>query len=106
MSGILRNFVVMNRFSSWLKRYINIPQLLVLALVAYVLFFSENPMLSDFEYVRMEQDLQRQIAEYEDTLRYYEMLNRQLDSDPAALEKTVRELHHMQRQGEDVYLIK
>ena len=44
------------------------------------------------------------ISEYEDTLLHYQRLNAKLDTDPAELEKIVREHYHMQRPSEDVYI--
>ncbi len=89
---------------NWLKRYVSPSLLMVLAFVAFVLFFNENSVMRSMDYASQIRDLEEQIAEYEDTLRHYEELNRRLDSDPVELERIVREHYHMQRPSEDVYI--
>jgi len=89
---------------NWLKRYVSPSLLIVLAFVAFVLFFNENSVMRSMDYAAQIRDLEEQIAEYEDTLRHYEELNRRLDSDPIELERIVREHYHMQRPSEDVYI--
>lgn len=89
---------------NWLKRYVSPSLLMVLAFVVFVLFFNENSVMRSMDYAAEIRDLEEQIAEYEDTLRHYEELNRRLDSDPVELERIVREHYHMQRPSEDVYI--
>lgn len=89
---------------AWIKRYVSIPLLLVIAFVVFVLFFNENSMMRAMDYNAEIRSLEAEIAQYEDTLRYYEALNRRLDSDPVELERIVREHYHMQRPSEDVYI--
>lgn len=88
----------------WLKRYISLPLLVVVAFVAYVLFFNENSVMQSMDYAAEIRSLQNKIAQYEDTLQHYEQLNRRLDSNPEELERIVREHYHMQRPSEDVYI--
>ena len=89
---------------SWLRRYISLSLMLVIGFMAFVLFFNDNSMMSGMEYATQVRDLKQQIARCEDTLRLYRDLNMRLDTDPAELEKIVREHYHMQRQSEDVYI--
>ena len=49
--------------------------------------------------------MQDEIKENNDTLVLYVRLNERLASDPATLERIVREQYHMQRVNEDVYII-
>ncbi len=79
--------------------------LVVMAFLAFLLFFNEHSVMADMDFARQERELLSRIAMYEDTLMYYEQLNAKLDTDPAELEKIVREHYHMQRPSEDVYLI-
>ncbi len=88
----------------WLKRYVSVPLIAVVAFVVFVLFFNENSMIKSYDYSTEIRSLERQIAQCEDTLRYYRELNRRLDSDPQELERIVREQYHMQRPSEDVYI--
>lgn len=88
----------------WLKRYVSLPLIAVLAFVVFVLFFNENSVVKSYDYASEIRSLQRRIAACEDTLRVYEDLNRRLDSDPGELERIVREHYHMQRPSEDVYI--
>lgn len=88
----------------WLKRYISLPMLAITAFIAYVLFFNENSIGKSLEYNAEIRSLNEKIAQYEDTLRYYDALNRRLDSSPEELERIVREHYHMQRPSEDVYI--
>ncbi len=87
-----------------MKRYISLPLLIVVAFVAYVLFFNENSVMQSMDYAAEIRSLQNKIAQCEDTLRHYEQLNRRLDSNPEELERIVREHYHMQRPSEDVYI--
>ena len=50
-------------------------------------------------------ELRAEIKENNDTMQYYLRLNHNLDTDPATLERIVRERYHMQRPNEDVYLV-
>ena len=88
----------------WIRRYVSLPLLAVMAFMAYLLFFNEHSMMADMEYARQERELLSRIAQYEDTLLHYQRLNSKLDTDPAELEKIVREHYHMQRPSEAVYI--
>lgn len=88
----------------WLKRYVSLSLLVVLGFIAFVLFFNDNSVAKSYDYAAQIRELEGEIAQYEDTLRYYQELNRRLDSDPQELERIVREHYHMQRPSEDVYI--
>lgn len=88
----------------WLRRYVSLSLLVVIGFVAFVLFFNENSVMKSMDYAAEIRDLEVEIAQYEDTLRHYQALNRRLDSDPKELERIVREHYHMQRASEDVYI--
>ncbi len=49
--------------------------------------------------------LRAQIIECNDSITYYENLNRLLRTDPETMERIVREQYHMQRQNEDIYIV-
>lgn len=88
----------------WIKRYFSLSLIVVLAFMAFVLFFNDNSVRKSYEYAAEIRNLQERISQYEDTLRHYQELNRRLDSDPQELERIVREHYHMQRPSEDVYI--
>lgn len=88
----------------WLKRYVSLSLLVVIAFVTFVLFFNDNSVMRSIDYASEIRGLKERIADYEDTLSHYEALNRRLDTDPAELERIVREHYHMQRPSEDVYV--
>lgn len=89
---------------AWLKRYMSVSLLAVLAVVAYVLFFNDYSVMHNVDNAAEIRRLEKLIAEYEDTLQHYSRLNHQLDTNPAELERIVREHHFMQRPSEDVYV--
>ncbi len=88
----------------WIKRYFSLSLIVVLAFMAFVLFFNDNSVSKSYEYAAEIRKLEERISQYEDTLRHYQELNRRLDSDPQELERIVREHYHMQRPSEDVYI--
>lgn len=88
----------------WLKRYFSPSLMVVLAFIAFVLFFNDNSVAKSYEYAAEIRKLEERISHYEDTLRYYQELNHRLDSDPQELERIVREHYHMQRPSEDIYI--
>ncbi|MDE6306423.1 MAG: septum formation initiator family protein [Muribaculaceae bacterium] len=89
---------------NWLRRYVSLTLIVVVAFVFFVLFFNDNSILQSFEYNRQIQSLKDEIRSNEDTLRYYQELNDRLDTDPETMERIVREQYHMQRPSEDVYV--
>lgn len=90
--------------TKWLKRYVSVPLLAVLAFMVFLLFFNENSVKQSYEYAAKIRSLQQRIAAANDTLNLYKELNRRLDCDPQELERIVREYYHMQRSSEDVYI--
>lgn len=89
----------------WCRRYITFPLIVAVGYIIFVLFFNEN---SYSQSARLQTEIERlksEIKENNDTLVYYVRLNQLLESDPATLERIVREQYHMQRAGEDVYII-
>ena len=89
---------------NWLRRYVSLTLIVVVAFVFFVLFFNDNSILQSFEYNRQIQELKDEIRSNEDTLLYYQELNDRLDTDPETMERIVREQYHMQRPSEDVYV--
>lgn len=88
----------------WSRRYITLPLLIAVAYIVFVLFFNENSYFKSMEYQEEIDRLEAEIKANTDTMLYYHQLNASLSSDPAELERIVREQYHMQRPGEDVYI--
>ena len=89
---------------SWAKRYIKLPFLCVVAYLAFILFFNENSIARSFELNQVIDSLKNEIEFYRDTTNHYIYLNEQLNTNPEAMERVVREKYHMNHENEDVYV--
>lgn len=92
-------------FAQWCRRYISISLIVTVAIISYILFFSANSVSETYFYDRQIDSLNLAIRRAADSLEYYQDLERRLNTDPAAMEKVVRENYHMQRPDEDVYVV-
>ena len=92
-------------FLPWWKRYISFTLIGVVSVLVMILFMTDNSVFNTYDFECQIEELKAEIREHQDTLRYYEDLNRRLDTDPATMEQIVREQFHMRRPNEDVYLI-
>ncbi len=88
----------------WCRRYISLTLIVVVGLIVYVTGFNENSFVNIHHYKQQIKDLKAEIKANRDTFELYDNLNRRLDTDPATMERVVREQYHMQRPGEDVYV--
>lgn len=88
----------------WFRRYFSITLLCAVAFLLYVLFFNENSLMQAYEYNRQIDELKLEIKQNQDTLRHYQEMLIRLNTDPATMERIVREQYHMQRPSEDVYV--
>ncbi len=89
---------------AWIRRYVRPSFVITAAIIAFVLFFNDNSILTTYEHEREIDRLKAEIKECNDTLRYYQALNRALDTDVETMERIVRERYHMQRPSEDIYI--
>lgn len=94
-----------NSLIGWIRRYVSVVFVGILALYVYVLFFNDNSYDRLRELQGEIRRLEQEKKENQDTLNKYYELNRLLLSDKKELERVARERYGMQRQGEDVYLI-
>lgn len=94
----------MNDFINWCRRYLSLTLLASLVVLAVVLFFNENSLVSTIDQEQRIDELQARIDDTTDSLQYYRSLNRSLSNDRETMERIVREQHHMQHPDEDVYL--
>lgn len=89
----------------WCRRYISLTLLIVAAAVIFVVFLNDNSVMRTYELESEIERLKAEIQEYRDTLNHYQQLNTSLETDAQTMERIVREQYHMQRPGEDVYLV-
>ncbi len=89
----------------WSRRYIRVSFVLMVGVLAYVMLFSDNSVIDNYQYQMEIDKLRSEIRECTDSIIYYENLNRRLRTDPATMERIVREQYHMQRKNEDIYIV-
>lgn len=92
-------------FLNWCRRYLSVNAVAIAGVLVFILFFNDNSVMNHYAYEKRIEELKAQIKENNDTLMYYRALNSRLDTDPETMERIVREQYHMQRPGEDVYII-
>ncbi len=93
------------KFARWSRRYIRLSFLLMVGILTYIIFFGDNSIIDYYRYQQEADRLRAQIIECNDSITYYENLNRLLRTDPETMERIVREQYHMQRQNEDIYIV-
>lgn len=103
------NFVSMNnedirQSTRWFRRYFSLISIGVIAVVIYMIFFSETSVLKKIEYQRVIDSLRLEVQTNRDSMLYYRELNSRLTTDPEIMEQVVRERHNMKRADEDVYI--
>ena len=90
----------------WGRRYISFTLLIVLAYLAFLLFFNENSMMRSIDLDRTIDSLRTEIRVNQDSLEYYKALNNRLSTSPEEMERVAREQYNMNRPDEDVYVFK
>jgi cell division protein FtsB len=77
----------------------------MVGILTYILFFGDNSIIEYYRYQKEADNLRAQIIECNDSITYYDNLNRLLRTDPETMERIVREQYHMQRHNEDIYIV-
>lgn len=90
----------------WWRRYLAVPTLIAIAVLVYLVFFGEKSVTQRVQYQTVIDSLENALAQQQDSLRYYQDLNRRLSSDPDLMEKVAREQYNMKRTHEDVFIVK
>ena len=90
----------------WGRRYISFTLLIVVAYLAFLLFFNENSMMRSIDLDRSIDSLRTEIRVNQDSLEYYKALNNRLSTSPEEMERVAREQYNMNRPDEDVYVFK
>ncbi|MBD5273986.1 MAG: hypothetical protein HDS36_03950 [Bacteroides sp.] len=101
MSGNLK------KMNFWVRRRSHIALVLILGVVVLLLFFNEDTSYKlNMEYQEQINDLQTAIKQCEDSAEYYRARRRALLTGTEELEHIAREEYHMQKNSEDVYIIR
>lgn len=90
----------------WGRRYFSFTLLIVVAYLAFLLFFNENSMMRSIDLDRTIDSLRTEIRVNQDSLEYYKALNNRLSTSPEEMERVAREQYNMNRPDEDVYVFK
>lgn len=88
----------------WGRRYFSLTLLIVVAYMLFLFVFNDNSMARSIELDRTIDSLRQEIKVSQDSLRYYDNLNRRLSTDPEEMERVAREQYNMNRENEDVYV--
>ena len=89
---------------SWVRRFMPLPTIMCLLVVAYIIFSGDSTVFRSIDYDHKIDSLEHALAAERDTMLYYQDLNNRLASDPELMEQVVREQYGMKRASEDVYL--
>ncbi|MEZ3520276.1 MAG: septum formation initiator family protein [Muribaculaceae bacterium] len=92
--------------SRWMRRFLPLPTIIALAVVAFITFYGDNSVVRRIEYDRQIDSLRHELKANRDTMLYYRELNARLSSDPDMVESVVRQEYNMARPDEDVYIFK
>lgn len=88
----------------WFKRYFSLLSIGVIAVVIYMIFFSDTSVTRKIEYQRVIDSLRTEVEITRDSMLHYKELNSRLTTDPEVMEQVVREQHNMKRPDEDVFV--
>lgn len=88
----------------WIRRYLALPTLAGLGVLAFIMFCGDNSLIHKVEYQRQIDSLQAEVDRTRDSVDYYHELNERLASDPEAMERVVREQYRMKRDHEEVFV--
>ena len=88
----------------WFRRYFSLLTLGVIAVILYMIFFSDTSVLKKIEYQRIIDSLRTEVEINRDSMLYYKNLNSRITTDPEVMEQVVRVQHNMKRPNEDVFI--
>ncbi len=95
------------RFNVWVRRKVHIPLFIIVALAVILLFFNEDTSLTlNRKYDAEIKALKEEIDECKDSTRLYREKYNALLTNKEDLERVAREQYNMQRDDEDVFIIK
>lgn len=88
----------------WIPRWVNIPLIIFLAFVVFLVFVGENSFRRTLNYRSQINELKSQIKNLEDSAAMYDAKVNELNTDNESLERLVREKYGMKRVNEEVYI--
>lgn len=92
--------------SFWIRRRSHLPVLVIGSVVVLLLFFNEETSVRlNMQYEKEISELRREIQMSLDSAAYYRERREALEYGTSDLEHLAREQYHMQRPGEDVFLL-
>lgn len=94
------------KFLEWCRRYIGLSQVAIIGIVVYILFFTDSSIADTYRYEKEIDARKAMIKAETDTMNYYRRQLRNIVSDPLTMERVAREQYHMQRPGEDIYIVR
>ena len=106
---IRKNVILSKRIkkaSFWIRRRSHLPVIIIGSIVVLLLFFNEETSVRlNMEYEKEISHLRQEIQENLDSAAYYRQRREALEYGTEDLEHLAREQYHMQRPGEDVFLL-
>ncbi len=95
------------KMNFWVRRRSHLALLVIGSVVVLLLFFNEDAsMRLNMQYQEKIRQLSLEIRECEDSAAWYKARREALFIGTDELEHVVREEYHMQKPGEDVFIIK
>lgn len=96
---------MLNILKKILRVFINKYFLLTMAFIVWMFFFDSNSVISRLKTQEKLDELKQEKQFYLQGIRNDSVLNQQLLTDSAALERFAREKYLMKKDKEDVYLV-
>lgn len=97
---------MLKKFNFWIRRKSGLPVIVIGGVVVLLLFFNEETSVRlNMEYEQEISRLKREIKENQDSAKYYRSRREALECGTNDLEHIAREQYHMQKPGEDVFLL-
>ena len=88
----------------WFRRYFSLLTLGVIAVILYMIFFSDTSVLKKIEYQRIIDSLRTEVEINRYSRLFYKNWNSRITTEPEVMEQVVREQHNMKRPNEDVFI--
>ena len=89
-----------------MKRLTNKYLIAGILFLVFIIFFDDRDLISNFRHTQELKNLEKSKAYYQAEINKTREELRQLETDPALLEKYARERYLMKRDNEDIYLVK
>jgi len=89
-----------------MKRLTNKYLIAGILFLVFIIFFDDRDLISNFRHTQELKNLEKSKAHYQAEINKTREELRQLETDPALLEKYARERYLMKRDNEDIFLVK